>query len=124
VHGGSSDVTIVKVAARADERKRPMGEVVVRYKVKPERVEENERLIGRVYAELAESAPAGLRYATFRLDDGISFVHVASIETPDGSNPLGGIPAFADFVRDIAERCDEPPVAQDAQLIGSYGFFA
>ena len=100
-----------------------MGKVVVRYKVKPERVEENERLIGHVYEELAESAPEGLRYATFRLDDGVSFVHIASIDTADGSNPLRGIAAFAEFGRDIAERCDEPPVAQDSQLVGSYGFF-
>lgn len=101
-----------------------MGEVVVRYKVKPDRVEENEQLIGRVYAELAERGPAGLRYATFRLEDGVSFVHVASIFTEDGSNPLGAISAFADFTRDVAERCDEPPVATGARLVGSYGFFA
>jgi len=100
-----------------------MGDVVVRYKVKPERVEENEGLVRRVYAELAEAAPAGLRYATFQLADGVSFVHIASIDTPDGSNPLSAIPAFSEFVRDIAERCDEPPVAQDSQLVGSYGFF-
>ena len=65
-----------------------MSEVVVRYKVKPERVDENERLIERVYAELAESDPGGLRYATFRLEDGVSFVHVASIDGEDGRNPL------------------------------------
>jgi hypothetical protein len=98
-----------------------MGEVVVRYKVKPERVQENERLIERVYAELAERDPGGLRYATFRLEDGVSFVHVASIETEDGSNPLLAITAFGDFTRDIAERCDEPPVAQAARLVGAYG---
>src|ERR1700712_836060 len=100
-----------------------MADVVVRYKVKPERVEENERLVERGYAELAESAPEGLRYATFRLDDGVSFMHIASIDTADGSNPLRAIPAFAEFGRDIAQRCDEPPVAQDSQLVGSYGFF-
>ena len=100
-----------------------MGEVVVRYKVKPERVAENERLIERVYEELAERDPAGLRYATFKLDDGVSFVHVAAIDTEDGSNPLATITAFAAFTRDIAERCDEPPVAQDAHLVGSYGLF-
>jgi hypothetical protein len=100
-----------------------MGKVVVRYKVKPERVEENERLVGRVYAELAETAPDGLRYATFKLEDGVTFVHVASIDTADGSNPLRGIAAFAEFGRDIADRCDEPPLAQDSELVGSYGFF-
>jgi hypothetical protein len=100
-----------------------MADVVVRYKVKPERVEENERLVERVYAELAEAAPEGLRYATFRLDDGVSFVHIASITTADGSNPLRAISAFAEFGREIADRCDEPPVVQDSQLVGSYGFF-
>jgi hypothetical protein len=99
-----------------------MSDVVVRYRVKPERVEENERLIERVYAELAERDPGGLRYATFRLEDGVSFVHVASIDAVDGHNPLREISAFADFTRDIADRCDEPPVAQDARLVGSYGF--
>jgi hypothetical protein len=99
-----------------------MSEVVVRYRVKPDRVAENERLIERVYAELAESDPGGLRYATFRLEDGVSFVHVASVEAEH--NPLGSIAAFAEFTRDIAERCDEPPVAQDARLVGSYGFKA
>ena len=53
----------------------------------------------------------------------MSFVHIASIDTADGSNPLRAIAAFAEFGRDIAERCDEPPVAQDSELVGSYGFF-
>jgi hypothetical protein len=100
-----------------------MRQVMVRYKVKPDRVEENEQLVRAVYEELAATGPAGLRYATFRLDDGVSFVHIASIDTADGSNPLRGIAAFAEFGRDIAERCDEPPLAQDSQLVGSYGFF-
>jgi len=100
-----------------------MGKVVVHYRVKPERADENERLIERVFAELAESDPGGLRYESYRLGDGVTFVHVASIEAEDGSNPLGAISAFADFTRDIAERCDERPVAQDARLVGSYGVF-
>ena len=96
-----------------------MGQVVVRYKVKPERVEENEALVEAVYAELAESDPGGLRYATFKLDDGVTFVHVASVDAE--TNPLGKLSAFAKFTSNIGERCDEPPVAQDALLVGSYG---
>ena len=50
-----------------------MRQVMVRYKVKPERVEENEALVRAVYEELAAGEPDGIRYATFRLDDGVSF---------------------------------------------------
>ena len=35
-----------------------------------------------VYDELHQTQPTGLRYATFRLDDGRTFVHVAFDETP------------------------------------------
>jgi hypothetical protein len=98
-----------------------MGQVVVRYKVKPERVEENQALVEAVFAELSENDPGGLRYATFKLADGVTFVHVASVDTDDGSNPLGKISAFAEFTRNIGERCDEPPNAQDATVVGSYG---
>ncbi len=98
-----------------------MGEVVVRYKVKPGHADENRRLVEGVYAELAQRAPTGFRYATFLLDDGVSFVHVASLQ--DGAeNPLPDTTAFAEFTRDIAGRCTEPPVAADARLVGSFGF--
>ena len=95
-----------------------MRQVMVRYKVKPERVEENEQLVRAVYDELAATAPAGLRYATFRLDDGVSFVHIASVEGE--SNPLAEVEAFARFQAGISDRCEEPPVATQAQTIGSY----
>ena len=54
-----------------------MRQVMVRYKVKPDRVAENEALVRAVYEELAATEPAGLRYATFRLEDGVTFVHLA-----------------------------------------------
>ena len=43
---------------------------MVRYKVKPDQVERNEQLVRAVYEELRTTAPVGLRYGTFRLDDG------------------------------------------------------
>jgi hypothetical protein len=94
--------------------------VIVRYRTKPERADENQQLVEAVFAALAEQQPSGLRYATFRLDDGVSFVHVASTETADGSNPLETVEAFRAFAKDVADRCDEPPVVQVATLVGSY----
>ena len=70
-----------------------------------------------------QSEPAGLRYASFKLDDGVSFVHLASIETEDGANPLSESDAFKAFQADIQDRCEEPPAAVDLNDIGSYRFF-
>ena len=100
-----------------------MSVVVVRYKTKPERADENQGLVERVFAELHASEPAGLRYATLRLADGVSFVHIASVETDDGINPLTKTTAFAEFLKDVADRCDEPPAATDAAVVGAYRFF-
>ena len=98
-----------------------MGEVVVRYKVKPERAEENQQLVERVFAELAATDPGGIEYACFRLADGVSFVHVASVAGDDESNPLRAVAAFAEFTKDIGERCEVAPEGQNATLVGSYG---
>jgi hypothetical protein len=96
--------------------------VVVQYRTKPDRADENQKLVEQVYAELAERAPAGFGYTTLRLEDGVSFVHVAFQAGSDG-NPLGEIAAFKAFTENIAERCDEPPVAKSATVVGSYGLF-
>ena len=97
-----------------------MVSTVVRYTTKPERADENQRLVEAVFAELAETAPAGLRYESYRLADGVSFVHVASIDTDDGSNPLVATPAFAAFLSGIADRCSVAPLVCDADKIGAY----
>jgi hypothetical protein len=68
-----------------------MTRVMVRYTVKPDRVAENEQLVRDVYAELARTQPDGLRYATFKLPDGVSFVHLA-VHGQD--NPLQRVEAF------------------------------
>jgi len=100
-----------------------MKRVMVRYKAKPDRAGENEDYIRRVFAELLENNPDGLRYASFKLDDGVSFVHIASIETDDGSNPLSETAAFKAFQAEIKDRCDEPPAAVVLDTIGAYRMF-
>ena len=100
-----------------------MKRVMVRYKVKADRAGENETFIKAVFEQLRRESPAGLRYASFKQPDGVSFVHIASIETTDGSNPLGELAAFKAFIAEIKARCDEPPVAVELDEIGSYQFF-
>jgi hypothetical protein len=100
-----------------------MKRVMVRYKVKADRAVENESYITRVFEQLARERPAGLRYATFKLDDGVSFIHLVSIETADGSDPLRELSGFKAFTAGVRDRCEEPPVAVTLKEIASYGFF-
>jgi hypothetical protein len=99
-----------------------MSNVIVRYTAKPDRAEENQSLIEGVFAGLDDAQPDGLRYASFRLADGVSFVHVASIETDDGTNPLTELPAFAAFLKGIGDRVEEGPTSSEATVVGSYRF--
>jgi hypothetical protein len=97
-----------------------MRQIMVRYKVKPGRAEENEELVRAVYEELKRTAPDGLRYATYRLDDGVTFVHLASDETADGRSPLTNVEAFKRFQEHIEDRVEEGPVVTEVSQIGSY----
>jgi hypothetical protein len=94
---------------------------MIRYKVKPDRAEENVELVRAVYEELRGTAPAGLRYATFQLEDGVTFVHLAQLE--GGENPLPFVLAFQRFQAGIGDRCEEPPATTTLREIGSYRAF-
>ena len=96
-----------------------MAKTIVRYKVKPALVEENEKLVRAVYAELAKVKPAHFSYATYKLDDGVGFVHIAEF-TGEGKGPLAGITAFAAFQQGVKDRCDELPVVSQGTEVGSY----
>jgi hypothetical protein len=100
-----------------------MKRTMVRYKVKAERVEENERYVSAVFEQLKREQPPGLRYATFKLDDGLSFMHIVALETADGSNPIVDLAAFKAFSASVRDRCAEPPVFVELQEIGSYHVF-
>jgi hypothetical protein len=91
---------------------------VVRYRTNPEHADANAELVRAVFEELAEVDPGGLRYTTYRLDDGVTFLHVATIEGE--ANPLFSSPAFNSFQQGIADRCEEGPIAMDATVVGSY----
>ncbi len=92
----------------------------VRYKVKKDRVQENIDYIKSVFHTLEETRPDHLRYVTFQLEDGVSFMHIAIVETADGSNPLQQFKEFKAFASGIAARCEEPPIFSSIETIGAY----
>lgn len=97
-----------------------MGSSMVRYKVKEGRAGENESLVKAVDEQLGRDRPDGLHYATFKLPDGVSFMHIV-FETDQPGRILGQVAAFAGFTAEIEARCDEPPVVTEITLVGSYG---
>jgi len=93
--------------------------VVVRYRTRPDAADENARLVEAVFTALTEIGPADFRYTTYRLADAGTFVHVARFAGTD--NPLARLPAFAEFQRELPQRCVEPPAPSEATVVGSYG---
>jgi hypothetical protein len=95
-------------------------QVMVRYKTKPDRAIENEDFIKKVFAALDRDRPPGIQYSSYKLADGVSFVHVTVYEMEDGLNPLTGIAEFKNFTAGVKDRCEEPPVTTEITVVGSY----
>jgi hypothetical protein len=95
-----------------------MKTVMVRYKTVESHAEANAANVRAVFEELRARAPAGIRYATYRLPDGVSFVHIATIEAAE--NPLFALAAFQRFQTELKGRCVEPPVVTEISPVGSY----
>jgi len=115
--GATHDTSTAEGATHATARGTA---VVVRYRTTPEAAERNQALVRQVFAELNRERPEGLRYAAFRLADGVSFVHVVSIE--GDTDPLSRSAAFAEFRRGLGDRLAGPPEPSSATLVGSYRF--
>jgi hypothetical protein len=97
-----------------------MKATVVRYQAKPERADENQKLVEAVFADLERREPVGFTYKVFRLEDQVSFIHVVIEHDVDKPDSLQDVPAFQAFVAGIAERCDVQPVASGATVVGGY----
>ncbi len=96
-----------------------MKTIMVQYKTTEAQASANEALVRAVFEELSTQRPAGVRYASFRLADGLTYVHIATFDTAD-VNPLTVLPSFKNFQKDLRARCTEPPVVSELSPIGSY----
>jgi hypothetical protein len=94
--------------------------VVVSYQIKPEAAGEHVALIEGVFEQLQAEQPGNVEYKVLRLEDGVSFVHISTADTPDGSNPLPELAAFKEFGKDIADRVATAPNPAGAAIVGSY----
>jgi hypothetical protein len=118
--GGGLGLSVEASRSGRAKVEQTMKATVVRYQAKPDRADENQLLIETVFADLETRQPEGFTYKVFRLEDGVSFVHVVIEHGIDNSDSLQDVPAFRAFVAEIADRCDVPPLAMGASVIGGY----
>ncbi len=85
---------------------------VIRYRIKPEHVAENERLIEDVFREMNAKRPGGTRYLVLSLPDG-TFIHVAEGE-------ITALDSHQKFRSGIDSRCLETPKTVEAKVVGEY----
>jgi quinol monooxygenase YgiN len=94
-------------------------QVMIRCKVRPDEAEASLESFREVYEEMRSVQPKGLRYATFQLEDKVTFVSFAEMEGPE---VLQQLEAFQRLRATPRERFDEPPVLTMLHEVGSYGF--
>ena len=88
---------------------------LIRYRAKPEKAEENQKLVEGVFRELHAKSPAQVRYLVLRLSDG-TFCHLVD----DSTKTVPSLDAFAVFQRGGAERRLDEPQQLDATVVGNY----
>ncbi len=99
-----------------------MQQSLIRYRTRPDQAAANEELVRAVYAELHRTRPDGFRYATLRLDDQVTFVHI--VQSEHDPSPILAVKAFGAFQAGVRDRCDQPPVQQAYTEVSSYRFFS
>ena len=97
-----------------------ISNVVVTYAVKPEAMDEHIRLIRKIFSQLQDEQISTVEDKVRRLADGMTFAHVSTADTEDGSNPLPQLSSFQEFAAGLMERVATPPMPSGAEIIGSY----
>jgi hypothetical protein len=100
-----------------------MSVVTVQAKLKEEHVADAEAAVKRMFAAIEREQLEGIRYASVKLEDGVSFLAVLEVE--DGvENPLPGLPEAQEFYAKLPEWYTEPPIFGPGTVVGSYRFFS
>jgi hypothetical protein len=91
-----------------------MNVMMIRAKVKPEHVSDIESALKTMFAALKVHQPKGVKYASSRASDGLSFIILLALENP-AENPLPAIPEFRAFQEGLKAWLAEPANPRTAQ---------
>ena len=97
-----------------------MKAVKVQYTVKAEYAETNKANISQVMADLQELSNPGIKYSTFVLEDGKTFVHFGIYSDQEALDVVNNLPSFQTFREQLkASGPEAPPKGDDLTLVGS-----
>jgi hypothetical protein len=97
-----------------------MKAVKVQYTVNEDYVETNKRNIERVMSELRTLNNPGIKYSSFLLDDGRTFVHIGMYTNEETMSIVSDLDSFKDFRQQLKESQPEvPPKSEDLSLVAS-----
>jgi len=100
-----------------------MKRTVVRYQIKADCVDENNRLLKDVFKELEAKGLDGVHYVTLQCGDGW-YTHFTTVDN-DGVNPITTLDSFKAYVAGVRDRCAAPPhQANDVTIVGNYRMIA
>jgi len=96
--------------------------MMLRAKVRAASVGDVEAAAKTMFAAIERSQPAGVRYASCKLPDGVTFVVLFGLE--EGiENPLATVPEFTAFQENLKGWLAEPPIPEQLTVVGSYNLF-
>ncbi len=97
-----------------------MKAVKVQYTVKEAYVETNKQNIQAVMAELKRINNPGIKYSSFVLDDGKTFVHFGMYADEEAMSVVGNLEVFQKFRQELkGSQPESPPHADNLSLVDS-----
>jgi hypothetical protein len=95
---------------------------MIRPKLKADSVQAAEAVIKTMFAAIEQAKPEGVRYASCKLADGVTFLVLLALD--EGiQNPLGAVPEFREFQQNLKDWVVEPPTPDQLTVVGSYRVF-
>jgi hypothetical protein len=99
-----------------------MSVTMIHAKVQAGAAAEVEGAAKRLFAAIEREQLKGIRYASSKLPDGVTFVILLQLE--DGiDNPLGALPEFREFQEGLRNQLSGPPTQEQLTVVGSYRLF-
>lgn len=97
-----------------------MKSVKVQYTVKVEYAETNRKNIARVMADLRDLAHPGIKYSSFVLEDGKTFVHFGMYADQEALEVVNNLPSFQSFREQLKASGPEAlPKGENLTLVDS-----